>query len=122
VEGRSLLPLLKDPAAKWDDRTLVTHVGRWPKGEAQAWKYKQCAIRNTRFTLVNNSELYDLVADPGQMTNVIEKHPDVVRDLRAAYDKWWNDIQPLLVNEDAPIPEENPYKTLYDRTLGKVSK
>jgi arylsulfatase len=119
VEGRSLMPLLKDPGVKWDDRTLVTHVGRWPKGEVQNWKHKQCAIRNTRFTLVNNNELYDLVADPAQSKNVIADHPNVVTELRAAYDKWWNDVQPMLVNEDAPIPEENPYKTLYDKTLGK---
>ncbi len=29
VEGRSLLPLLKDPKTAWADRTLVHHVGRW---------------------------------------------------------------------------------------------
>jgi arylsulfatase len=33
VEGRSLLPLLKNPAAAWPDRTLITHVGRWPHGK-----------------------------------------------------------------------------------------
>ncbi len=119
IQGRSLLPLLKDPGAEWADRTLVTHVGRWKKGEVAESKHKQCAIRNTRFTLVNNSELYDLVADPGQMRNVINDHPQVVNSLRSAYDQWWNDIQPMLVNEDAPVPEVNPYKTLYEQTLGK---
>ena len=29
VEGRSLVPLLRDPKAEWPDRYLVTHVGRW---------------------------------------------------------------------------------------------
>jgi arylsulfatase len=38
VEGRSLVPLLKDPTAKWKDRFLFTHVGRWPKGANQSPK------------------------------------------------------------------------------------
>ncbi|QDT56611.1 Arylsulfatase [Caulifigura coniformis] len=122
VEGRSLAPLLKDPGAEWADRTLVTHAGRWPKGQVAESKYRQCAIRNTRFTLVNNVELYDLVADPGQTMNVISEHPQVVAELQKAYDQWWSDIQPLLVNEDAPVPAVNPYKELYERTLGKANQ
>src|SRR4029079_16886560 len=60
VEGRSLLPLLKTPRAEWPERTLVHHVGRWEKGQAAESKYAKCAIQNSRFTLVNNTELYDL--------------------------------------------------------------
>lgn len=122
VEGRSLLPLLKEAGAEWADRTLVSHVGRWPKGKVAEWKHKQCAIRNTRFALINNQELYDLVADPGQTKNVIADHQPAVRDLQTAYDKWWNDIQPMLINEDAPVPAVNPYKELYERTLRANSK
>ena len=32
VEGRSLVPLLRNPKTEWADRTLFTHIGRWPKG------------------------------------------------------------------------------------------
>ena len=32
LEGRSLVPLLKNPKAKWADRMLVHHAGRWKKG------------------------------------------------------------------------------------------
>src|SRR6185436_15716070 len=37
-DGRSLMRLLKDPATNWPDRILVTHVGRWEKGEAEKSK------------------------------------------------------------------------------------
>jgi len=57
VEGRSLLPLLKNPQADWADRILVHHVGRWGIGKAAESKYAKCAIQNSRFTLVNNAEL-----------------------------------------------------------------
>src|SRR5262249_2164788 len=43
VEGRSLVPLLRDPKAEWPDRLLFTHVGRWPKGaKPEKHKYAHC--------------------------------------------------------------------------------
>jgi len=118
VEGRSLLPLLTNPQAEWPDRTLVHHVGRWGNGKAADSKYKKCAIQNARFTLVNNAELYDLKADPGETKNVIAEHADVVASLRAAYDRWWDEILPLLVNENAVGPKINPMKELYWKQFG----
>ena len=119
VEGRNLLPLLKNPKAEWPERTLVHHVGRWGKGESpEGSKYKECAIRNSRFSLVNNTELYDLKADPGQATNVIADHPDVVASLRATYEQWWQDVQPYLVNETAIGPTVNPFKAMYWKKFG----
>ena len=118
VEGRSLLPLLKEPNARWPDRLLVTHVGRWPRGSAADWKFKGCCIRNSRFALVNDNELYDLRADPGQTKNVLGQNPEVVAKLRAAYDRWWRDILPWLENEDAIGPRINPFKALYWKQFG----
>jgi arylsulfatase A-like enzyme len=118
VEGRSLLPLLKNPKAEWPERTLVHHLGRWAKGKAAESKYASCAIQNARFTLVNNEELYDLQADPGEKTNVIDQHPEVVAKLRTAYDQWWAEVQPLLVNEDVKAPKMNPFKELYWKQFG----
>ena len=94
------------------------HVGRWGKGKAADSKYRNCAIQNARFSLVKNSELYDLKADPGETKNVIAEHADVVATLRAAYDKWWDDVQPLLVNENAVGPKINPIKELYWKQFG----
>jgi len=119
VEGRSLLPLLKNPKTEWSDRMLVHHVGRWSKGKTEESKHRNCAIQNSRFTLVNNKELYDLKADPGETTNVLEQHPEEVKKLRDAYDKWWADVQPLLVNEnETKIPRINPFKELYYKQFG----
>lgn len=119
VEGRSLLPVLKNPKADWVDRTLVHHVGRWANGKAATSKYEKCAIQNARFSLVNNSELFDLKADPGETKNVIAEHPEVVATLRTAYDRWWTDVQPLLVNEAVTsIPTINPFQELYYKQFG----
>ena len=118
VEGLSLLPLLKNPKAEWPYRTLVHHVGRWEKGKAEDLKYTTCSIQDDRFALVNNKELYDLKVDPGEQKNVISKHPEVVEKLRAAYEKWWMETQPFMVNEDAMGPTMNPMKELYWAQFG----
>jgi len=118
VEGRSLWPLLKNPQTTWPDRILVTHVGRWPRGEAAQFKYRNCSIRNTGFRLVNNEELYDLRGDPGESRNVLADHPAVVARLRAAYERWWEEVQPLLVNEVAVGPKVNSFKELYWKQFG----
>lgn len=118
VEGRSLLPLLKNPKAEWSDRTLVTHVGRWNRGQVEQAKHVNSSIRNGRFTLVKNTELYDLKADPGETKNVIAGHPEVVASLRSAYDAWWRDVLPCLENEGAVGPKVNPFKERYWKQFG----
>ena len=126
VEGRSLVPLLKNKNDKWADRILFTHVGRWEKGEASKSKYSLCSVRNTRYELVNatrgseNWELFDLQKDFGEKNNVINDHPDVAGKLKKALDKWWNETQPYLVNEDVIGPKENPFKELYRQQIGGI--
>jgi arylsulfatase len=126
VEGRSLVPLLQNPKAEWADRTLFTHVGRWPKGaKVDDHKYAGCSVRVPKWHLVSAGkakgkwELFDLTADPGEATDVAGKHPDVVKKLSAEYDVWWASLPPYLVNEDAVPPKENPFKELYWKQFGK---
>ena len=104
-EGRSQVPMLKNPKTDWeDDRHLVHHVGAWAQGRAAQSKHARVSIRNKRFTLVNNEELYDLKNDPGETKNVIAEYPKIVNQLRKIYDQWWTRMQPRLVNEDAYQP------------------
>jgi arylsulfatase A-like enzyme len=50
IEGRSLVPLLQNPGAKWADRHLFKHVGRWPKSaDPNESKFTMGAVRNTRW-------------------------------------------------------------------------
>jgi len=122
VEGRSLVPLIKNPAADWeDDRHLVHHVGGWEPGQAAQSKHERVSIQNKRFTLVNNEELYDLKNDPGETENVIAEYPEVVDQLRTLYDQWWNRMQPGLVNEDAYQPSEAD-KLRYEQRIEKRKK
>ncbi|MFN9719469.1 MAG: arylsulfatase [Planctomycetota bacterium] len=118
VEGRSLLPLLKNPSAPWDDRYLFTHVGRWSTGEEpNDYQWKQFSVRNQRFRFVNNTELFDMIDDPGQTRNIIRTHPEIAESMRLAYDEWWKKTRPMMVNESAPMSTTRPFHELYNAQL-----
>lgn len=125
VEGRSLVTLLKDPAASWPERTLFTHVGRWERGQAAAAKYLHCSVRNPGWHLVCDAkssekrwQLFDVKHDPGEKMDIATQNPEMVSALEKAYDQWWDSVQPQLVNETAVGPKENPFKELYRKQFG----
>lgn len=126
IEGRSLLPLLQDPTSNWSDRTLFTHVGRWPKMEdPNGWKYAMTSVRTSRWSLVSADgssqpkwQLFDLDADYAQSKNVADKHPEVVAQLSQAMEKWWTDCLPMLVNERVVGPNLNPFAERYWHQFG----
>ena len=118
VEGRSLLPLIRDAQAAWTDRYLYTHKGRWPTGSnPDNHQWKGFAVRNQRWRFVDNTALYDMQRDPGQTANVIDEHPQVVRRMRSAYEAWWKETRPLMVNEEAPMSPTRPFHELYSKQM-----
>ena len=125
VEGRSLVPLLQNPQAVWEDRVLVTHVGRWPKGaNIDEYKYAKCSVRTTRWHMVcdrdreKHWQLFDVQKDPGETSDLTDENPQVVNELDAAYDNWWKSLPLLLVNENAVAPQVNPFKAIYEKQFG----
>jgi len=52
LDGRCLVPLLKDANAPWPDRVLFTHVGRWKEGAIDQHKYCQCNVRRGKYVAV----------------------------------------------------------------------
>lgn len=118
VEGRNLLPLLSAPDAEWTDRYLFSHQGRWRTGDnPDNHQWKNFSVRNQRFRFVENIALYDLQNDSGQTTNVIAEYPQLVQQMRAAYDGWWRKTRPLMVNEDAPMSPTRPFHEAYNKQL-----
>lgn len=113
VEGRSLLPLIQNTIREWPDRYLFTHVGRWPVGdEPNDHQWEKFAVRNQQYRLVGD-QLFDMQDDPGQTTDVSSRHPDVVAAMRTAYDAFWKEARPLMVNEGVPMSPTRPFHELY---------
>jgi arylsulfatase A-like enzyme len=129
AEGRSLIPLLRDAAAPWAERTLVTHEGRWKPGTApESYKYRNCSVRSGRWHLVSVGgdgtkpawQLFDVVADPGEQTDVAAANAAVVARLASDFETWWTSVRPQMVNEDAPGPAENPWHVAFRAQHGAV--
>lgn len=115
VEGRSLLPLIEQADPEWPDRFLFTHKGRWPTGaDPNESQWKDFAVRNQRFRLVGE-QLFDMTLDPGQTTDVAGEHPELVEQMRTAYDAWWRETVPMMVNEDAPMSPTRPFHVLFEQ-------
>lgn len=107
-DGRSLAPLLRQQPNAWaDDRTLFVHNPRVERPE----KGTKCAVMTDRWRLVNNKELYDILADPGQKTDLAANQPEAVSRLRAEYETWWTQISPRFdefVRLSIGAPQQNP--------------
>jgi len=89
-DGRSFKEQLYRPETVLPERTLFVEKQR--NYEPQAWQYT--AAMTNRWRLVDAKELYDLSADPGQTKNVIDRHPDVVAQLKQAFDAYWKRVTP----------------------------
>ena len=120
LQGRSLVPLLENSKAAWADRNLFVHVGRWEVGaDPNTAKFKNCAVRTQRWRFVNNKELFDISVDPYESKDVSTAHPEVIASLRAAYDTWWAEALPMMVNEQsAPTPQQ-PQAVRYEKQLAE---
>jgi arylsulfatase len=73
-------------------------------------KWDSCVIWN-QWRLIKGTELYDFHADAGEKNDLATQHPDIVKRMRAHYEKWWagieptlRDFQPLIIGSD----QENP--------------
>jgi arylsulfatase A-like enzyme len=109
LDGKSLVPLLKETSTSAFERTLFVHSQRIEIPE----KWRECAVMTTRWRLINGEELYDVQVDRAQDRDVATQHPEVVARLRAEYERWWTDLSDRF-DEFVPITvgseHENPVR------------
>jgi len=96
--GTSLRSLILNESSDWPDRVVVTDSQR----VETPIKWRKSATMTQRWRLVNGEELYDILADPGQRSDVAAEHPDVVAELRTHYEEWW-DLVSATFDEPCPI-------------------
>jgi arylsulfatase A-like enzyme len=98
--GRSVAGLARGeaPDASWAERVIVTDTQRVP----EPIKWRMSCVMKGDWRLVNRVELYDLAADPNQRADLAAEHPDLVAELREAYEAWWI-LCSRQVGEDIPI-------------------
>lgn len=99
-DGISLAPVLRGIAEPPSERMLVINYSRMPFGtnaptaeNPAVPKREGAGVLWKRWRLLEDSELYDLAADPMQDRNVIAQHPDVVTKMRSHLDAWWASVK-----------------------------
>jgi arylsulfatase A-like enzyme len=106
-DGRSIRPLLGGKQANWPDRILITDSQR----VKDPIKWRKSAVMTSQWRLINGTELYKIKADVGQKEDVSQKHPQVVKRLRTAYEDWWTELEPTFA-QDCPLTightQDNP--------------
>ena len=104
LDGISLLPLLRDPAHARKNRKLFfqCHRGLTPR------RFQNCAVVTQQYKLVGfpgtfsnedlatdhpRLELYDVIADCSETTDLASQRPDILKSLRNSYDDWFDDVR-----------------------------
>ncbi len=83
LDGVSLAPLLTDENADWPDRMIFTRWGRRGAVRTEQWR---AVVTGDRW------ELYDMIIDPEQEKDVSDQHPEILKKLSAAYEKWLTEV------------------------------
>ena len=99
-DGINLLPLWDGEVSQLPERTYFVQAHRGNEPE----RYRAFAAVEQQFKLVQPVsfrqsppqdaalELYDLIADPGEETDLAAEMPEVVERLKAGYDEWFDDV------------------------------
>ena len=101
LDGKSLVPLLKDEKKKHHETLVwaqnrnkwVLRKGKWKLTNDVPWSHRDFKVLpngdvadgDELYKYPGGTQLFDLEADIGETTNLADKYPDVVKDLKATY-------------------------------------
>ena len=111
AEGKSLLPLIKNPRKKWN------HTAK------SVYGINNIAVRNERYRLIqyedNSLELYDLKKDPNEWVNLAEqkKYKKIISILRSSIPQGWADS-----SQYGNPPNSNYFNSKYRSEMQPTTK
>ncbi len=91
LDGKDISPLLFDTSREWPERLIFSHQNG------------QVSVRNRHYRLNDRGALFDMIADPGQTTDVALRHPDVTAKMASAVAAWRTEVLPTT-KADRPFP------------------
>lgn len=117
IDGKSLVPLMKNKKVDWADRSLFFYwTRRYPE------LYNNMAIQKGDYRLVGHTDynasiedfnLFNIQKDPYELQNLVKQNPKVAKELKQELDAYYNELihsenlihpQPIYVGN----PNENP--------------
>jgi len=122
LDGKSLIPLLngeRDTHHEWlawamNRDSWVIRKGKWKLTNNVGWKHKDFEVLPNGdvaeaaedYVFPNEPQLFDLEADIGETTNLIDQHPEVASELRALYAEWDEQMPGPLTNRGEPVTSQ----------------
>lgn len=103
VDGLSLAPLMNQSDEPWPRDHLVIQFHGGARATAlPPQPLENAVVLTERWRWVNSKEstLYDIQLDPAQGNNVLAQHPEVVEQLSAYYQPFWQRVSPRMT---APV-------------------
>jgi arylsulfatase A-like enzyme len=100
IDGIDLLPRWRGDVRGLRDRSLCI---QWHRGDAPEL-FRACAVRESQYKLVQAAgtkanaaydpkfELFDITADPFELSDVASKHPETIARMKASYERWFADV------------------------------
>ena len=55
----------------------------------------------------------------GQKVNIAEENPALIKKMRDAYETFWKEARPLMVNEKVPMSPVRPYHVWYREQMSE---
>lgn len=110
LDGHSFLPVLLDAKAKAcrDHVVVQHHGGPWMQAEPKPFAFSN--VVKGPWRLHNGEILYNLGDRHWEGNNVAARYPEIVSELRALYNQFWESVSPRMkpVCLDLGNPAENP--------------
>jgi arylsulfatase A-like enzyme len=115
LDGISLKPLLDGSQEPWPRNHHVVQYHGGAYGRAlPPGPFAYSTVLTERWRLVNSDGqfLFDIEADPAQRKDVSAEHPEVVEQLRAYYEPFWQRVAPRLTPVRINIGDAGEPKTV----------
>ena len=96
IDGKSLVPLLKNEKSSLDNRTMVRS---WVRGGPE--RYNNISIRKDQYKLVGNTgptarieqfDLFNILDDPYEQNNIVAANTTEAKELKVEMDSWLNEM------------------------------
>ena len=88
MDGISLQPLIMEKNPSWENRNIYNY-----------WRGK-LSLRNQNYRLDYQGQLFDMINDPSQTTDISIDRPQVVKEMLEAKEKWKKTVLVELPNKD----------------------
>ena len=95
LDGKNLNPLLQG-VSDWQDRYIFSH-----------WRGR-VSVRSQQYRLGHENQLFDMVTDHGQQTDIAASQPEVAAEMIAAKDAWMAEVLDGAIVEDRAFPVGHP--------------